>query len=407
MYESNLSQLGLMFGTFVAQILSLVSTIVIARLLTPSLYGKYSISLIILTTLMPFSTKKVETYLVNAKIAHVYSIMRETIIRIFILSGIYGVILSGISSFLWDFKLFEVITYGLGIFLINLIINFGVLAIALSLRTRNFFSVAMSGIWQNGLTLVTQIVMLQISNSIETLLYGFLLGRCLALIIFFFWKDFRNSLSTVIKFKVLNSKGEHRVRRDIYLASILDQISLNSPLVIALLINNQNLLGVSSLALIIALAPATLIISGFSMTFLTYGSLSHTEKELQLKNNFFVLITLSLMYLLSLHFVVGLFGERFFGENWLNSIKFVQYFAIPISLLIIISPYLQLKTGMGEVKISRISNIGGILGVAFVFFTFYGRFSEETIIEFVLFGKAIGQLLPIVTDLLKVKKPRS
>ena len=406
MYESNSSQLRLMAGTLTAQILSFLSTIVIANLMTPSLYGKYSVSLIFLTSFMPITTKKVETYLVNAKIEHVNAILKSAINRIVIFSLIYGIVLCGIANSFWQMKFLEIVAYGLGIFFTNIIINLAVLAISLSLRTRNFLSIAMSGIWQNGLTLLIQALLLQFSTSIETLIYGYLFGRSLALCIFFAWSDFRNTVKIILTTKNRIGNIEPKVRRDIYLASVLDQITLNSPLIIALLLNNQNLLGISSLALGIALAPATLIISGFSMPFLALGNELYQEKKPHLRNNFLALSGLSSLYLLFTFVFSFIIADKIFGEKWIESVNLIQYFAIPISAYVIISPYLQFKLGLGEVKALRISNIGGILGVGCVIILFSG-YSADLIVKLVLFGKVFGQAIPLIANYVKGKKPKS
>ena len=99
-------------------------------------------------------------------------------------------------------------------------------------------------------------------------------------------------------------------------------------------------------------------------------------------------------------------ADNIFGEKWIESVNLIQYFAIPISAYVIISPYLQFKLGLGEVKTLRISNIGGILGVGSFIIMFSG-YPADLIVKLVLFGKVFGQAIPLIANYVKGKKPKS
>ena len=342
---------------------------------------------------MPLNTRKSETLLVNVVTHKVNAILRLAILRIAFLGMSGPLVLGYVSNQYWKFSINESIVFGICTYAANASMNISVLAIALALRTRNFLAIASTGIMQNGFTLFFQILFLQYTDSVSTLIFAYFAGRILALLGFLFWKNFRNTLK---QFRVVHhmddeTKALQSEKNHLFYSSLLDQISLYSPILICFLLNEQELLGASALALNFALAPATLIISGFSMQFLSHQYAKDDEKKEIIKHSLFTLLALCLIYLTAIIGFALIFSENFFGSEWRGIDRLIIAFSIAITFMIFISPYLQLKISYGHSETVMRANIAGLFGVVIVWVLGYSQIPIERVVSFALFGKVLGQ----------------
>lgn len=391
--EANRPQLVLMLGTLLSQSFSLINLVVLARFLDQASYGHYSLTLVVMATLMPLTTRKIEAFLVTAAEIEINSMLRYALRRVLILSFPYSVVLSFVSFHLWHFSFSKTILFFISVYFANLVINLSILAIALCLRTRNFRAVSINGILQNSFTLVFQLFVIQFDSSIPTLVFAYFIGRLIALGSFLIWVDFRSSLKATLVISGSMNVRRNQAKNHVFYSSILEQISLNSPVLYSLLINDQSLLGLSALALSLVLAPSTFVISSFSMQFLSHQHAHEKEKGEIIKYGIFTLITLCIIYLSIMTLFSMTLADEIFGEKWRGISDILIAFSIPVAFLIFITPYLQLLISQGESRIVMKTNIAGVAGVVFVcMFGFMGA-SSELVVSLLLFGKVLGQLL--------------
>ena len=395
MIEANKPQFILMSGTLISQVLSFASVIILARYLDQTSYGHYSFALIAITTLLPITTRKIETLAVNAREFEIKIMLGELIRRSTYFGFLYSCSLGVISHYFWNFSLGMGLLFALSVFVVNLIMSFSVISISLCLRNRNFRAIALNGLVQNGATLTFQIIILEFENSISTLMFAFFVGRLLAFGSFFLWSDFKTIVNHILSSKTVSSGRKTKSKNHIFYSSILDQLSLYSPVIYCFAVNNQTLLGLSSLALSVALAPSTLIISGFSMQFISHKHVKDEMRSEKLRYNLISLVGLCFIYLVIMFVSAVNFSDNVFAEEWSGLTNLIIVFSIPIAFLIFISPFQSLLISYEKSNIVLKSNVSGLVGVLIVCMIGLGRVSDLTIIGFLLFGKVLGQFLSL------------
>jgi O-antigen/teichoic acid export membrane protein len=393
--EANKPQFILMSGTFISQILSFASVITLARHLNQTSYGHYSFALIVITTLLPITTRKLETLVVNASEFEIKIMLGELIRRSTYFGVLYSCSLAFISYYFWNFSVVMGLLFALSVFVVNGIMSISVISISFCLRSRNFRAIALNGLLQNGFTLIFQIIILKLENSISTLMFAFFVGRLLAFGGFFFWSDFRTITNNIVSLKEVKTGKQKNSKNHIFYSSILDQLSLYSPILYCFAVNNQKLLGLSSLALSLALAPSTLIISGFSMQFISHKHDQDEKRIEKIRYNLFSLVGLCVIYLVIMVVFAEKFSNEVFAEEWSGLTNLIIMFSIPITFLIFITPFQNLLISYEKSITVLKSNVFGLVGVLTVCMIGLGRVSDETIIGFLLFGKVLGQLLSL------------
>jgi O-antigen/teichoic acid export membrane protein len=404
-FRSNHSQLLLLSGSLIAQVFSLISTFYVAHQFEPSIFGHYSFSVTTLALLVPISTGKIDLLIVNVKEAEAIALLFSVLRRIFFFSVIYAIIFFTIFLFFWDYQFAFAIQSGILVLLSNFVLNLAIVSIGLALRLRRFSFIAISGILQNGVTLVAQYLLLQIYKSLISLLLGFVLGRLAACLSIILYRKIRKLF--LLSFSDLRKVVLHPTtkidQKNLFQAFSIDQLTLYSPLIFIFFLNDPSLLGNTSLALTVALAPAILLTSAFSMNSVAVNRQHHgTSRDLiRVRNNRIFHISSALIYF----FLMETFSELFFttilNESWYEASILIKAFAIPLTFYIILLPYLQYKVGLGDTNFARQSNLYGAIGViAFTVLAIILFLSFDFTLNFIgglLIGsKIVGQLIHLV-----------
>jgi O-antigen/teichoic acid export membrane protein len=310
----------------------------------------------------------------------------------------------------WDYSAYSSLIIAVQINLVNIVLNFGIISIGFALKVRNFLAVAVSGVLQNGITFLIQYWLIELNYSIDSLLMGYIVGRFATLFSFLLWKRLR-IYASIIRRKasaVSLSLATKDHKRNIFKAFSIDQLTLYSPIIFVCFVGDSETLGFTTLALTIAMAPAILLVSSFSMPFLKSEAetLNIFTQLDNLKNNYKFLIFTSIMYLISLEFFASWIISNFLGDQWTETSNLVRGFAIPFSLYIVMMPLLQRKIGLGNSKMIRQSNLFGLIGVllasicGLLLILFFGISSSVSSI-LLFYGKIVAQSLHLVLVKLK------
>jgi O-antigen/teichoic acid export membrane protein len=404
-FDSNKIPLILMLGTIIAQIFSFVSIFVLAHHFSPLIYGQYALIIVIINAAVPLSILKLETLAVIESTSNLVNILFIALRRLLLISVLVSLAFAVVVIREWGYVRWEAFLIILLIFTSNYVFNCNLLTLAITLKFKRYSTVALSGIIQNGFTLAIQFVFIQVSNSLLSLLVSLLIGRLIS--VFFLFTD---STTTIAFLNVYNQEKKRfasdrkRIRKDavnLSISNFLDQITLSAPVLIAFVSNQNSLVGVVSFALSLVLAPVTIVTSAFTMLFQSQHNRFETNlgDRMKLRKNFGFLLTFSLSFLFVTFLTSDYLLNNFFQESWRESSYFIKALAVPVSAMIITTPYIQLLVSRGNSKTALVSGflstvLSLVIGALVMIFK-----DINTAVSLILYARVAGHLFAITRHL--------
>jgi O-antigen/teichoic acid export membrane protein len=321
----------LLFGTFIAQLITLLTLPILTKLVTPTEFGKYTQTLFLIATLLPFATMRLES--LTASVSDDAIAIRLAKI---------GLISSTLSTLL----LLPVFLMIVDQFSANLAIGiypFLMIAIALisqsfalilnqyNLRLKRYKKIMLGSVLQNGTTSTIQILASILNPIYEFLAISFAAGRFSVLITDF--RKFKEILRLKLEINMIKSLVQKFWKSSLILiiGAFLETFIFSGINVFVGLKYGQEIAGYLGLALLIFAVPGTLI--GSSFTSVIFSEYNPKEKvNLKIKK---ILKSIILISLTTSIFVTYLFPEIaqvFLSQEWSESINLISKLGIPIGI---------------------------------------------------------------------------
>ena len=226
-FRKNAFKVGL--GTILAQTISSATLLVVPHLYEPGEFGQFITVLALCSIFLPFATLRIEVLSVVAKSELDSEFLFWLVRRLAIfVSGITFLITSIYFWITIEQKLGKILLLSLSVSFIVLAQSFAIIKVQMRIRDQNLSKVAISGIVQNGITLGSQVILAFFSRGSLSLVVGYLIGRSAAIY----------SLGAVTSVNVnyrLDSINRKTLKdlilpgRHLFLASVLDAITLSIP----------------------------------------------------------------------------------------------------------------------------------------------------------------------------------
>ena len=321
----------LLFGTLIAQLITFLTLPVLTNLVTPTEFGKYTQTLFLVATFLPFATMRLESLIVAVS----DDVLAGRLAKLALISSTFLTLLF-LPAFLLIVSQFSVkLEIGIYPFLVIVITLISQsLALVLNqynLRLKRYKKIMIGSVLQNSTTSIIQISASILNPIYEFLAVSFAAGRLTVLIV-----------DTQKIGEILQSKLEIKM-----IKSIIQKFWISSLILIVgafletFIFSGINLFvglkygheiaGYLGLALLIFAVPGTLIGSSFtSVIFSEY--VPHEKANIKIKK---ILKTIILISIATSVFTTYLFAEIaqiFLGQEWHESIELISKLGIPIGI---------------------------------------------------------------------------
>lgn len=371
-------QLGI--GTLLAQLISLSFLPLITRIFTPNEYGKFTLIISITSMVLPLATLRIETSLLVDSTHE--RVKRESKVAVFSTLIVGAFISPIILIFLMSIKqlgFVESIEFSI-LFLITLIFQMlMVIMIHVNLMNGKYIKVAYSGVIQNFMIGLNQLLLSRLKPSGTLLTLGFILGKFFGLIPLL--KTFTKiDHSAIVSRRSLFRQVKSKISENRFLisSSILEGALISLPIIASGLLYGIQFSGYIGLAQTVLTVPITLIAGSVGSVVLS--EFSYFKKiGLPLEQSlttaflhFFKPLTgATIAFIVSVLF----FGDEIFGfflaTEWNESIHLMKWLAVPFAINFMWIPFNNVLLAERAWRtLSMISSIRLLLSstIAFVFF---------------------------------------
>lgn len=329
-------------ASVVAQLISLVSILVCAKLYSPSAFGEFYFVIAISTAFVPLTTLRldVDTALSSKSEQGNDYFVNTLILTLFITLIFMPIAYFGLSSILH----FQEGTHEMMISLIFVTLLQSTIVFASGHAMRlNFVDVlGKSSILQNFATALLQISFAIKSPTPFMLLCGFILGRVFGLfyLILRIW-----SFISLITFELGRFLRFISAKRFVIWAGFCDSLILAFPFFISIHLSDFTTLGNLGLANLIVASPMNLLIGAITTTFLSNPNFAYDhesskgriEKKHVINQAKKMAVFAFFIIVLQTLFAAFLM-QSLFGEKWQTSTEFVLLLSAPFAIQMCIAP---------------------------------------------------------------------
>lgn len=253
-------------GTIFAQLISSVALLVIPHLYKPDEFGEFTIVLALSTVFLPFATLKIEVLSTVTKSNEESSFLFWFVKRLsFLVSCTSSLIACTYLTFTVEFTTQKIIVFSLAVATMVYIQSLAIISVQMQIREKKLTKVSISGVLQNGITLISQIALTNFSSSSTSLVLGYLVGRALAVYVL----SYRAARGVVYKLRQINPLAiRHLVSpvQPLFFGSVLDAVTLSMPILYVENFFKSDHVGTLGLVQSIMLVPITLAGIVFSST---------------------------------------------------------------------------------------------------------------------------------------------
>jgi O-antigen/teichoic acid export membrane protein len=328
-------------GTLIAQLISFAFLPIISTIYTPPEYGKFNFILSLSILALPLATLRMETSLLlepnNDEVRRTFNLA--------IKSGLFFGTVTSPVIFLLLYKIkglvfYDAIEFSIYFFLILISQILMVMLIQLNIRNSKYAQVGASGIVQNLVIGVSQVLLSKIKPSGGLLALGFILGKFFGVIpLLKSLKMLR--ISPHFQTSTQKNSIKQKIHQNKYLitSSLFDNATSTFPVLMVGTLFGLQYSGYVGLAQIILTVPITLVAGSIGSVVL--GEFSQlNRKSLEPAQNiklFFIHFFKPLVAAAIFFSVITiLFGAQVFelvlGTRWSDSATLIQLIAIPLSI---------------------------------------------------------------------------
>ena len=324
----------LLFGTFFAQLITLLTLPILTKLVTPTEFGKYSQTLFLVATLLPFATMRIESLTVSVS-------DDATAIRL----AKIGLISSTLLTLLF-LPLFVMMVKQFSASLVIGVYPFLVIAIALisqsftlilnqyNLRLKRYRKIMFGSMLQNSTTSTFQVLASILNPIYEFLAISFAAGRFSVLITDA--RKFKEILRCKLEINMIKSLVQRFWKSSLILitGAFFETFIFSGINVFVGLKYGQEIAGYLGLALLIFAVPGTLI--GSSFTSVIFSEYNPKEKiNLKIKKILKTIIFISLTTSIFITYLFPEIAQVFLSQEWSESINLISKLGIPIGINIL------------------------------------------------------------------------
>lgn len=245
-------------GTIFAQLISSVALLVIPHLYKPEEFGEFSIVLALSTVFLPFATFKIEVLSTVIKSNEESSFLFWFVKRLaFLVSCTSSLIAYTYLTLTVEFTTQKTIVLSIAVAMMVCIQSFAIINVQMQIREKKLMKVSISGVMQNGITLISQVALVNFSSSSASLVLGYLVGRASAVYVL----SYRATRGVVYKFKQINTLAMRHLLspvRPLFFGSVLDAVTLSMPILYVGNFFKSDHVGTLGLVQSIMLVPITL-----------------------------------------------------------------------------------------------------------------------------------------------------
>jgi O-antigen/teichoic acid export membrane protein len=324
----------LLFGTFIAQVITLLTLPILTKLVTPTEFGKYTQTLFLVATLLPFATMRLESLTVSV-------LDDATAIGL----AKIGLISSTLLTLLF-LPLFLMIAKEFSVNLVIGVYPFLVIAIALisqsfalilnqyNLRLKRYKKIMFGSVLQNSITSIFQILASIVNPIYEFLATSFAAGRFSVLIAD--TRKFKEILRFQLEINMIKSLVQRFWKSSLILitGAFFETFIFSGINVFVGLKYGQEIAGYLGLALLIFAVPGTLI--GSSFTSVIFSEYNPKEKvNLKIKKILKTIVLISLTTSIFITYIFPEIARVFLSQEWSESISLISKLGIPIGINIL------------------------------------------------------------------------
>ena len=324
----------LLFGTFIAQLITLLTLPVLTKLVTPTEFGKYTQTLFLVATLLPFATLRLESLTVSVS----DGLLAGRLAKLGLISSTLLTLLF-LPLFLLIVSQFSVnLVIGIYPFLFIAIVlisqSFALVLNQYNLRLKRYKKIMTGSVLQNSTTSILQIFASILNPIYEFLAASFAAGRLTVLIV-----DTRKILEILqfkLEIKMIKSIIQKFWKSSLILivGAFLETFIFSGINLFAGLKYGQEIAGYLGLALLIFAVPGTLIGSSFtSVIFSEYDP--HEKANVKIKKILKTIILISLATSVFITYLFAGIAQIFLSEEWHESIELISKLGIPIGINIL------------------------------------------------------------------------
>jgi O-antigen/teichoic acid export membrane protein len=347
-------------GTFGAQLISAAGFVLIPKFYSPTEFGLYIIALSLATLLQPFATLKIEilsTVVSQQKDSNLlfWFVKRITVV----VSFAALIVIFIISATLTPRSLTQSLVFSLTVSSIILLQSIAIIKVQERLRSDHLKKVALSGVLQNGTTLISQLILSRTSYGSLSLTLGYLVGRMVSIF----------ALNTKSNRKEKKGRFCASLEKDklilllrpiwkIFPASIYDVITLALPVLFVGKFFGAESAGIVGLLQGILIVPVTLMSSMiFSTLYSQAGMLQELglkKVQLRFRKEFHnELSKVVIMSFLTSIFLIGIVLPKILNNSWSFEFRLVVTMSIAFSLQMLNLPTLGILTIFEKFHILR------------------------------------------------------
>jgi len=328
-------------GTLIAQLVTLVSIPIIARIYSPETYGLLSVMILASSVIIPLITLKVETLIFTLsskeEIASLLSLTRSFVL---FSSLSISILVFGFLLIVKDLSFGVCLKYSAFFLSIVLLQGSILLLVQINLYEKAYLNISKSSVYQNLGISISQIGFGLFQPSIISLVIGFTAGKILGIIPLLkqaqgtFEIGNRFSLGSLRKAREVFSKTKKMI-----FGNIFELAQLFVPTFFIGSILGAQYSGYTAVVVTILGVPSTFMGGAIAAVLLAeYSSINSPESFKQLRRYLRPFILLSLIYAL----ILLIFGKKLFliilGESWTESANLVPFLAVPFAINIFWQP---------------------------------------------------------------------
>ena len=216
-------------GTVIAQLTSGAILLAIPHLYKPGDFGEYTTVLVLSTIFLPFATLKIEVLSTIIKSNLDSRFLFWFVKRLAFSVSCFSILLAfSYFKFIMGFEVVRAVFLSLATSCMVIAQSFAIIQVQMRIRDQRLNRIAISGVVQNGTTLILQVTFSIFNKGSSGLILGYLLGRVTAVY------TLRGKKLDLPRYK-LNKQQIHTLAtlilptKSLFLASILDAITLSLP----------------------------------------------------------------------------------------------------------------------------------------------------------------------------------
>jgi hypothetical protein len=318
-FRKNAFKVGI--GTIIAQLISGATLLAIPHLYNPDDFGKYTSVLVLSTIFLPFATLKIEVLSTVIKSNLDSRFLFWFVKRLAFSVSCFSILITfPYFKYIIGLGVISAINFSLTTSFMVIAQSFAIIQVQMQIRDQNLDRVAISGVIQNGTTLIFQTVFTFFSKGSSGLILGYLLGRAAAVY------TLRGKKFDLFRYKFNQQKIQTLTNlilpgKSLFFASVLDGISLALPVLYTAEFFRSEDVGKVGLLQSIMLVPVSLAGIVISSTLFSNaesirnrgykGSQEWFNENLgSLHRYFMVVFSVTSIALLPVLF------QNFYNENW-------------------------------------------------------------------------------------------